>query len=182
MEQTEEPERPRAVTIIGWVWIVLAVMLLLKALTNLIAWSILHSASPGLLKETEGQVGQMRFLVPVIRHAGVLFACQALFWAAIGLSAWNLLRLRGWARVAIQAACWLGLAYAAGFLCFWVGIWPRLAAADPSLTASRRALALYAGAGACLLAGASLGVMLAFLRSPNVRAAFAKGSPENRQP
>ena len=179
MEQAEEPDRPKAVTIIGWVWIVLAVIFLLKALTNLIAWAILHSASPGLLRQAEGQLAQTPFLVPVARHAGALFAGQALLWAVVGVCAWNLLRLRRWARVATQAVCWLNLVYVATFLVFWAKLWPKMAAEDPSITESHRSLALFGGIGACILLGAALGVMLRFLRSTGVRTAFAKPPSES---
>jgi hypothetical protein len=173
--QTKELDRPKAVTLIGRIWIVVAVVLAIKALVNLITWSVLRSASPRLLRAAEQASSGAWLVGPILRYAVVLFLLQAAIWGTVGFCAFSLLRMRPWARVAVQAVCWLNLAYVAGFLVFWVGIWTsaaRLAAQDPSLTASKRTLLLAAGVGVCVLLGAALGVMLGFLRSSRVRDAF----------
>jgi hypothetical protein len=172
----EGPQRPKAVTVIGRIWIVVAVVLTMKALVNLLTWSVLRSASPGLLRAAEQASSSAWLVGPILRYAVVLFALQAAIWGTVGFCAFSLLRMRPWARVAVQAVCWLNLAYVAGFLVFWVGIWTnaaRLAAEDPSLTASKRTLVLAAGVGIGVLLGTALAVMLGYLRSSRVRAAFA---------
>ena len=181
--QAGEPERPRAVTVIGRIWLVVAVLLTMKALVNLITWSVLDSTSPALLRAAEQASPRDWFFGPLLRHAAILFVVQALAWSTVGLCAVFLLRMRGWARVAIQAVCWFNLAYLAGFLAFWVTLWTNaghLAALDPSLTGSRRGPLLAAGVGACVLLGAALGVMVGFLRSSRVRAAFDRARSAGR--
>jgi hypothetical protein len=177
MTEAEEPERPRAVTVIGWVWIVLSGILLLKALLNLLTWSVLHSTAPALLQTFGERYANMPFVQAILAHADVMLLTQATFWTLVLISGWNLLRLRPWARVAIQAVCCLGIVYAAGLLIFWFAIWRKagLATRDPSLTESMRSLALFTGIGACILLGSLFGVMLVFLQSSSLRGAFAKG-------
>lgn len=119
----------------------------------------------------------------MLRHAEVLFVVQALAWTAVAICAFFFLRMRSWARVAVQAVCWFNLAYVGGFLAFWIGLWTNpahLAALDPSLTGSKRSLLLAAGVGVCVLLGAALGVMLGFLRSSLVRAAFDRAKSASR--
>lgn len=173
--QTEEPERPRAVTVIGWVWIVLGGILLLKALLNLLTWSVLHSAAPALLQTFGERFANVPLVQTMLAHASVMFLAQATFWTLVIVSAWNLLRLRPWARIAIQTFCGLGICYAAGFLLFWLALWRHagLATRDPSLTESMRSLALFTGIGAILLLGSLFGVMLGFLQTSRLRQAFA---------
>jgi hypothetical protein len=176
--QAEEPERPKAVTVIGWVWAVLGGVLALKALLNLVTWSILHSTAPALLKAFGEQFAHVPLVQMILQHAGAVLASQASFWALVSFCAWNFLRLRPWARLAIQAVCCLGLVYAAGLLVFWVQLWRKtgLAMRDPSLTESHRSLALFAGIAACILLGSLFGLMLGFLQSSPLRKAFAKPS------
>jgi hypothetical protein len=42
-------ERPRAVTVIGRIWLVLAVLSVLRATGNLIVWAVLRPAVPSLI-------------------------------------------------------------------------------------------------------------------------------------
>ncbi len=166
-------------TVIGWVWIVLGGILVLKALMNLLTWSVLHSAAPALLQAFGERFANVPLVQTMLAHAGVMFLAQATFWTLVIVSAWNLLRLRPWARIAIQTVCGLGICYAAGFLIFWLGLWSHagLTTMDPSLTESMRSLALFAGAGAILLLGSFFAVMLGYLRSARLRDAFtAPGS------
>jgi len=174
----QEAERPKSVTVIGRIWLVLAVLFLLRSLVNLAFWKLLEMGAPGLLRATAEQSPYAWFLHPLFQHVTALISAQAIGSAAVAFSAYELLRLRPWARVAVQVVCWFALAWVVSFMGFWAWLWPRAAAAkaaaDPSFSAhSSGNIGLIVGVVVCLAFEAGLAVMIALLRSSKVRAAFA---------
>ena len=171
----EEPERPKAVTIIGRVWLVVAVLSLCRVLVNLAVWTVLQPDAPSLLGGLVAQSPRHWLLRPLFEHLAALMAAQALWWAAVGLSAVGLLRLKSWARPAIEGACWIVLAYAAVFGVFWAKLWitmPAQSAAAASGAHQYRMIALAGGLAACAAVAIGLVAMIGSLRSAAVRLAF----------
>lgn len=184
MSPDGETERPKAVTVIGRVWLVLAVLSLLRSLVNLVSWKLLQLGAPGLLRSIAEQSPYSWFLRPLFQHLTVLISAQAVGSAAVGFSAYQLLRLRPWARVAVQAVCWFALALVASFTASWVWLWPRVfaeAATGPSSAAHSYAnpvMSVIVAIGLAL--GTGLAVMIAMLRGSKVREAFRSPSPANQ--
>lgn len=178
-EEEERAERPKAVTIIGRLWLVVAVFSFCKVLVNLAVWKVLQPDAPSLFGDLAAQAPALPFLRPLLAHLTALMSAQALWWAAVGVSAFGLLRLRPWGRVAIQGICWALLAYAAGFGVFWATVWPTLPVRGESVPAfaatSYRALGLAGGLAACAAVAAGLITMIVLLRKPRVREAFERG-------
>jgi len=170
MTPLEEPERPKAVTVIGRLWLVLAALFLFQSIVDLVLWIALQPAMPTILGFAARRDPQTRFLEPLFEHYVTVKSLEAAVAVAVGLSAYHFLRLRAWARVAIQAACWLALAYISGFGVFWFSVWTR-ASRDPMAYPYGRA-SLLAGFGVCLLLAAGLTAMIVLLRSGGLRAAF----------
>ena len=176
-EEGEGTERPRSVTVLGWLWLVVAVFGLGKALVNLAVWKVLEPAAPSLFGNLADRVPRLPFLRPLLSHLTLVISAQALWWAAVVVAAIGLLRLRRWARVTIQGVCWALLAYILGFAVFWATLWPEV----PVRGASAASPATFrAGEFAGLLAvsafvGAALITMIVLLRSRKVREAFARG-------
>jgi hypothetical protein len=173
----EEMKRPRSVTLIGRVWLVLAVLYMLRTLVNLIFWKLLQMGAPVLLRSIAEQSPYAWLLRPLFQHLTALMSTQVIASALVAFSAYQLLRLRAWARVVIQAVCWFALAWVLLFTAFWAWFWPRVAAAqasaDPPLSAhSYGRIGLTAGVVICLAVGAGLAVMIALLRGSRVREAF----------
>jgi hypothetical protein len=179
-----EPEesRPKAVTVIGWLWVVLGVLFLLRALVNMILWKILKPDMLGFLETFAGvPPAQQRFLRPLFEHLGALQTIEATLSAAVIVIAFRLLRLRPWARVGMQVVCWLVLAAVAAFGAFWVWLCRSVAAAVPSSAASSfERFGLVAGLAFCLAVAAGLAVMIALLSSSRVREAFRHTPPASR--
>jgi hypothetical protein len=163
----KELERPKAVTVIGWIWLVLAAISFFKTIVNFIFWVALKPAIPSLVAMAAREDPMARYLNPLLEHYSLVLAVQALLAAAVGISAYFLLRLRPWARVAIQTVCWLGLVYLACFAVFWLFIMSRAAAAHP-----RGPVPTSVGIAVCLALAAGLAVMIGSLRSRRLRAAF----------
>lgn len=180
----EERKRPRSVTLIGRVWLVLAVLYMLRSLVNLIFWKLLQMGAPGLLRSVAEQSPYAWFLRPLFRHLAALMSVQVIASALVGFSAYQLLRLRPWARVAMQVVCWFALAFLGSFTAFWAWFWPKAAAAqaatDPSFSEhSYGEIGLLAGVVICLAVCAGLAVMIALLRGSKVREAFRSPSPSS---
>ena len=177
MSSREEPERPKAVTVIGRLAMVLAAISFFRSIANLILWSILEPAMPSLFNLAVTQEPQTWFLQPPFRHYTAWETARAVLAAAVGVSAYFFLRLRPWARLAIQAVCWLVLAYAAAFAVFWARVWGRIfaeAVATRSLSVrSYGTVSFLVGVAVCMAVVAGLAVVISLLRSSRVKAAFA---------
>ncbi len=152
---------------IGWIWLVLGALSLFKTVVNFIMWRALQPAIPSLVALAAQQDPTTRYLNPLLAHYGLVLTVQALLAAAVGISAYFLLRMRPWARVAIQTVCWLGLVYIACFSVFWLFIMSRAAAARP-----RGQVPTSVGILICAALAAGLAVMIGFLRSRRLREAF----------
>lgn len=181
MAGEQESERPKAVTVIGWIWVVVAGYLLFRNVFDLILWKALQPAMPMLLRLMEDELPEMPFLRPIFDHLVALKAVQGIACAAIVFVAWALLRLHSWARAAMQVVCGLVVVYAVGYAAVWSLIWPKALAAkvriDPSFTSRvDPRIVLAALLAYCVLVAAAAIVMVSLLRSARVRAAFQNRS------
>jgi hypothetical protein len=167
-----ELQRPKAVTVIGWIWLVLGALSLFKTIVNSIFWVALQPAIPSLVALAARENPMTRYLNPLLEHYGLVLTIQALVAAGVGISAYFLLRMRPWARVAIQAVCWLGLVYIACFAVFWLFVMTRTAAVRP-----RGQIPPSAGILVCAALAVGLAVMVGMLRSRRLRKAFISPPP-----
>jgi hypothetical protein len=179
-EEDETEGRPRAVTVIGRLWLVVAVFCLGKALVNLAVWKVLEPDAPSLFGDVAAQAPGLPFLRPLLGHLAALLTAQALWWTFVGIAAFGLLRLRLWARVAIQGVCSALLVYdcAVAFGVFWGAVSPTSPARGAGAIAfgtSYRTLALVGGLTVWAAVSAGLIWMIVLLRTPRVRAAFRPG-------
>jgi hypothetical protein len=180
MTTEAEFERPRAVTIIGRIWLVLAVILAAKSLLDLVVWRVLRPVLP-LLVQLGGQAPPSRIFDPLLAHLTEIKLAQALAWTAVAVAAFNFLRLRRWARVAVQAVSWIGLAYVACVGVVWAAAYSRIPAAEvvahSSAPPAHRTLLLLGGLLVCVVLIAGLIATIVLLRSADVRRAFAAPIP-----
>jgi hypothetical protein len=178
ISEEEEIPRPAAVTVIGWIWLVLAVLSFLRSVVNLVVWNVIEPVVPSPLGAGAGPLPQSGFLRPLFEHFTAVQTILAVASIVVGFSAYALLRLRRWARILIQGVCWLGLGYVTVFACFWLVFWSKVfgrasfGAPSPSAQ-THRLLLLFAGLAGSIVIGAGFAAMIALLRSRRVRAAFA---------
>src|ERR1700693_181055 len=135
------------------------------------------TTSSSLMMMTEAQSSRHWLLRPLFEHMTALMSAQALWWAAVGLSAVQLLRLRPWARSAIQGACWVLLLYAALFALFWAELWltiPAQVAAPAPGAYQYRTFAFAGGLAVCAAVATGLVAMIVSLRGAAVRSAFRR--------
>lgn len=166
-------ERPTAVTVIGWVWIVYAAVKLFGGVWGLVAWRlgglrdfVVGPGSPTILP--------MAILRTAFGRFAVALTAQILFASAVLIAATALLRMRPWARTAIEVLSWLGLCYVGTFGLVWIWVWRRTAL-DASRPESTRFAALAFALGAVVVLAFAFVSMIRALRSEEVRRAFRGG-------
>jgi len=168
----EASERPKAVTVIGAAWLIFGGFRFLGGLLGLIMWKLggmkelLTRPSPwtGLVSE--------RILRFAFRNFGVEVTLQMVVGLIAAFCAIALLRLRPWARPAIEVFCWLGLTFVVCFSILWSVVWTRAIGEAANTPPSLRPL----GVGITLLLTGGLALafvaMIRALRRPDVRAVF----------
>lgn len=112
--------RPTAVTVIGWIFIAGAVFSLLASSLGLVTFANLYQMRKLLLPPGDGQdPAFLRFVTRYVLPLLGLLLPVSLFviWAAV-----QFLKLRPWARVALEAMAWLGAAYILVSGVFWIFI------------------------------------------------------------
>src|SRR5262245_37515882 len=135
MDLEPEIERPRAVGVIGWIWLIFGGYLFFRGILDVVVWKILGSVLTALAAGARAKTLETPIIAGVLRFSRVISVGKILFGAFAFVSAWQLLRLRRPARVAMQAVAYVQLVYLACFAAFWSWLWPRVAAAranDPS--------------------------------------------------
>lgn len=173
----EEPERPRAVTVIGWIWIVVGGLYFLRGIVDLVMWRALQPAAPALLREIESRDPEIRFLHPLFEHLTAIKIAQMIAGVAVVVLAYRFLQLRPRARVGIQIVCWIVLCYMFAFAALWIRIWTRalaLAPDDPRFAGSHGRISLALGLGLNAALATGLIVMIVLLRSSQMRQVFER--------
>jgi hypothetical protein len=177
-EEEDEPRRPTVVTVIGRIWLIAAILVFLVAVVDIIVWEVLRPALPTLLAYASRRDPRLRVLAPFVGYYTVYKSIEAVFAVGAGVSAYYFLRLRSWARAALEAASWIYLLYLCGFAYFSYRIWRR-ASLDPSFAAETqyRPERFAAGVGVEVLLIAGIVTTIVFLRSRRLRSAFAGAGP-----
>jgi hypothetical protein len=170
----EPSERPRSISVIGWVSLVFSALLASKALIDIAVWKAMGSAVPSLLGRARDPSLDLPYVRTVLAHLTEIKLAQAAAWVVVAVIAIGLLRLKPWARVGMQIVGAGVLLYFAGLLVLWARAWnsPGLDSAVPPLSEASR-LTLLAGGMAMglILAGIVLSMILV-LRRPRIREAF----------
>jgi hypothetical protein len=163
--------------VIGWTWLVFAGYLLFRSLLDLVAWRLLAPVRPALLAAFSDLAPGLGRLSSLFSYLPVFHSLKALFAAAAVIAAWRSLALPEWARLAMQVACGIELAYVLCFAAVWTWLGPRVAAArahDPKFAGrSYGPIGLIAGIGICAVLGGALAAQILLLRSERLHAAFA---------
>ncbi len=173
---TTSPTRPTGVTITAWLWIVVGAFMIFSAVMGGLAYSVMRQLDkPGV---TGGNVPPgfelMNFM---FQNFGAVLAVQCVvavvaIWAGI-----DLLRLKAWARSAIEALCWLGVLWTVGFGIYWLYMWISMTGQMPSGAVpgggdTFQVMGLVMGVVGMLMFAIPLGIMIRYLRGREVRGAI----------
>ncbi len=162
-------------SVIGWTALVIAGFFVARALIDLVIWRVMRPAIPALLETSLGREPAPPHLRFLLEHLTELKLAQACFWSFVAASAIGLLRLRPWARVAMQAACGVLAGYCAVVALFWIRAWslsPRESPQSGQLSDAHRAILLSGALGLCVLFASGLAAVVLLLRGERVKAVF----------
>ncbi len=168
--EMERSERPRAVTIVGWVWLLAAASRILDGFLALLVWKV------GGLEREIPFVPSVVDMAAIRRFAVPSLVVQILLAAAIAWAAFELLRLKSWARTAIVAASVLGILGMAALGAYVYSSTVRAASAAGVAADQVRAAAIGAGAVITLVGAAFFGTTIFLLSGSSVRRAFGRAS------
>jgi len=158
-------ERPRSVTIIGWTFLLLALMRILVDALSCIVWRVGNAEPVVAFFVPRGARGAD---VEALRHLPAVLAFQGAVAAGVAFIAFQFLRLRAWARPALEVVCGIAIAALAAIAVALSLEWRRLAAGPESNAVA----AVIAG---LLAVAVVLGRVVWILRRPHVRRAFKRG-------
>ena len=180
MALAENRERPAVVSVIGWVWLVLALLLAAKALIDVVVWRVMKPAMPVIMDIAGGRSPEPpRYVRYIVEHLTEVKIAQAVLWIAVAAVAAGFLRLRPWARTAMQAFGWIGLAYMGCVIAISLAAWRAMPPAGVGGSASERAGMLVGGFAVSALIVAVFVAMIVALRRRDVREAFGEPEPES---
>jgi len=161
--------RPAVVTALGWLFVAGAGLMMLSAMGGLAASVLMKGMGP---EDMPAGAEAPAF----VRYFSVLCVLQIAFAAFVAVAAAYFLRLRAWARTALEAATWVGLAWVVGFGVFWVVNWlgrTSQVSAEPGRAAGFSAFGAVVGTIITLVFVAPCVIVIWLLRGRQVREALA---------
>lgn len=122
----EDNEIPESVSVIAWIWIGLGVLMLFGGFMNLLVFSMTRSLFDGGLLAANGVPVEIVSIISLFKYV-IYIAMVQLPVSVIAITAgFHLLKLRKWARTAIELISWLVVVYLAGFSVYWIDFWPEI--------------------------------------------------------
>lgn len=171
--EPERSPRPRAVSIVGWVWFVAAALRSVNALLGLIVWKVGGlDRLPFLRFQAEGVRIRIAGMETFVDHAVPILVAQIVAAAAVAWVAWELLQLKRWARPALQAIAGLGILVTVAIAIYVYNAAMTMADAQGPQADEIRTAAMAAAAVITLLGTAFFGITIWTLGRPAVRSAF----------
>lgn len=163
-----QEKRPTCVTVIGWAWAILGVLMCVAAVMAFFGWCF-------ILTDISNTHTRNQQNAPVMFWAFPLAFVGQIVVASLGIVAGiNFLRLRSWSRGVLEVLTWLLLIFDVGFGLFWVAGWIVITSRDSPLAFSIMGSVI--GTVSIVIYGIPLGFMLKYLRGDTVRNAMHEGA------
>jgi lysylphosphatidylglycerol synthetase-like protein (DUF2156 family) len=178
-------KRPTAVSVIAWTWIITGGFAVFSGIMSL----LMFAAMPTLQSELSHAPGMSQgvgLMTSMFRYFGWLVAVQLVLAAVAIVAGIQFLRLRSWARAALEILSWVSLIYVVGFGLFWLSTWSTMTGQFSQQdvqfdTGTLRIVGLAVGAVITLAFAIPLGIMIKYLRGKVVREAMLRdASPTKR--
>jgi hypothetical protein len=155
-------KRPTVVSVIGWFWIIVGGLMALSG--SLVSLGYVISGASAHAPDSQHMPALFIF---IFRHFVFVAVIQVCFGALAALAGWQLLRLRAWARSALEGLSWIGLVCIVSWAVAFnmaLGTMHRGEGFD-----SFSLFRILVGAFSVVFYGVPLGLIVYFLRSPKVR-------------
>lgn len=169
--------RPAGVTVIAWLWIATGGFMLVSGLAAIFAAPQMDSADGGLVMSLV-TAPDSSVLGVFFRHLIPFAVLQSLVGAFAIVAAVEFLRLRAWARLAMEALSWVSLVYVLVNGVLALHLWDAVVAdMPPGLVliepGQLHLMGLIVDVVVTILLAAPVGVTVKYLRSAPVRQAIA---------
>jgi hypothetical protein len=172
-------QRPTSLTVIGWLAVGFGSLAVLGGLMGLTVSLLVPETHDVSTQDTADMPTPFGIMTPVFRYFWVLATVQLLAAALLIVAGIGLLRLKAWARTAIEVFAWLGLAYNLGFGVFWLWSLAAMTEDVPKDTGPAAAVPIIMmvfGIAMIIAFSVPLVIVIRVLRSTNVREAIAAGT------
>ena len=126
-----QKKRPTAITVIGWIFIVTAILMIFSGGLAFIAFSYVKQMAEEMPPIAEELPNQFRIMRIFFQNFGILALLQVAFAIFVLMASIHFLHLRRWARTALEIVAWLGLVYVVGFGIFWLVSWIDITSSFP---------------------------------------------------
>ena len=126
-----QKKRPTAVMVIGWIFIAGAILMILSGGMGFAAFSFMQQLGEEMPPTLEGAPFQFSVMEVIFQHFDLIAMVQVAFAIYILIASIQFLKLRRWARTALEVVSWLGLVYIVGFGIFWVASWLDITSSIP---------------------------------------------------
>jgi hypothetical protein len=177
-----QKKRPTAVTVIGWIFITNAILMILTGGMGFMAFSFIHRMAGDIPAFPAKFSQHMRVMQIIFQHFGILALSQIAFAIFMLIASIEFLKLRAWARNALEIISWIGLVYVVGFGIFWVTALLDVTSSMHVAEGSHNVQSLFgifgAVMGALVMAvwAVPLIIIIYFLHKKTLRETFAKSS------
>lgn len=112
--------RPTSITVIGWMCVVFGLLGALGGVMTVLTTSVMSfPLAPPSPDELQGIPAPFRVVLQLFDYVRLLAAIQLALAVVLIAAGAAFLRLRAWARAAIEAMAWLAIAYHAAFGVYW---------------------------------------------------------------
>jgi hypothetical protein len=118
-----QKKRPTAITVIGWIFLVSSILMILSGGLGFIAFSFMNQMAEEMPPIPEELLNQFQILRIIFQNFGIIALLQVALAIFVLMASIHFLKLRKWARNAVEIVAWLGLLYVVGFGIFWVVSW-----------------------------------------------------------
>ena len=169
-------KRPTGITITAWLWIVMGGLMIFSAVMGGVTYAMMGNMSLPPSSSTEMPAGFAVMMNFIFQYFGVLLLLQGIvavvaIWAGV-----SLLRLKQWARTAIEVLSWIAFLYTVGFGIFWVYMWISMtgqvmAGSAPGNVDSFQVIGAVMGVIVSAVFAVPLWIMIRYLRGVEARTA-----------
>lgn len=125
--ETQHMTRPTSVTVISWVWIVMGILMTLGGAMGFFSFAMMQEMSGGnpfppdqLPPDFPAEFRPMMLIFRNFQFVAAFQVVVAIFAIVSGI---YFLKLRQWARTALEVLTWLALTYIVVFGSYWVYMW-----------------------------------------------------------
>lgn len=168
-----ETKKNTSVKVIGWIFIVIGGLMIFSGVMALIVHSSIRQMGGSFPPMSSDAPGSFHIMATLFEHIVPLVTIQITFGVFMSYAGSQFLKLRPWARAALEIISWLGLAYVICFGIFFINSWVNISTpAHDTMPPMFNTMGLITAIVIVIVQAAPIVVIIKFLRGPAIRDAF----------